>query len=241
MAHEKCPLRGLWYEFPLFLSTKQALSQSVYLGAHYKRGNQLACICVKWHDVEHPCAFLPFCAPFCMFLIGHLQKGSAELGFPWFVLICCEKKSEQIGRNGANRNKSHQIGVFPITRSANWNKSKENGANRNKSGWPPSADPRLGAPVLFLPERPAKPRKFAENCTNVCKKHFRAIPPWIMPLSVSPMYAQYALRIWDWGTERDGGKSAAPRLRESERNRTFANKNERTWAELLSDTTVLWQ
>ena len=48
----------------------------------------------------------------------------------------------------SDRNKSEQIGVLPKTRSANRNKSKENGeigTSQNKSGWPPSADPKSGA------------------------------------------------------------------------------------------------
>ena len=41
--------------------------------------------------------------------------------------MCSDNKSEE---NGANRNKSEQIGVFPKTRSASRNKSEENGEER---------------------------------------------------------------------------------------------------------------
>ena len=47
---------------------------------------------------------------------GTCTKGVGRKGFPWFVLICSENKSEKIGRN---RSKSEQIGAFPKTRTAN--------------------------------------------------------------------------------------------------------------------------
>ena len=71
---------------------------------------------------------------------GNLQKGSAERGFPdlfWFVLKTNRNKSEENGTNrGIPENKerkSEQIG-------------RKRG-NRNKSGWPLSADPKAGAPL----------------------------------------------------------------------------------------------
>ena len=59
-------------------------------------------------------------------IVGDLQKGLAEGGFPDEIVLIC---SEQ--------NKSEQIGVLKKTRNANRNKAEENGTfgtNRNKSG-----------------------------------------------------------------------------------------------------------
>ena len=65
-------------------------------------------------------------------------------------LICSENKSKQIRRK---QSKSEQIGAFQKTRSANQNKSEENGeirTNRKKSGRPPSANSKLGAPIFCV-------------------------------------------------------------------------------------------
>ena len=64
--------------------------------------------------------------------IRDLQKGSAEKGFPRFVLICSEKKL--VKEIGANRNKLEHSGAFSKTRSANRNKLEGKRGNRNKSG-----------------------------------------------------------------------------------------------------------
>ena len=69
-----------------------------------------------------------------------VRKSGICQGFPWFVLLCSENKSEE---TGANRSKSEQIGVFPKTRSANRRKR----GNRNKSeqiGVTPFCRPQIG-------------------------------------------------------------------------------------------------
>ena len=68
-------------------------------------------------------------------VIRGFAKGVGRKGFleSWFVN---RKKSEQIGTNrGIPENKERKSEHVGRKRG-----------NRNKSGWPPSADPRLGAP-----------------------------------------------------------------------------------------------
>ena len=94
--------------------------------------------------------------------------GCGRKGFPWFVLICSKNnKSEQIGRKrnksehiGRKRNKSEQIGAFPKTRRKSQKIGRKRG-NRNKSLWPSSADPKLGAPSLERPHLGASERRSA--------------------------------------------------------------------------------
>ena len=68
-------------------------------------------------------------------------KAVGRKGFLWFVLVCSENKSEQIGRK---RSKSEQIRTnrgIPETRIANRNKSEENGEIGTNRG-----DPLLPTP-----------------------------------------------------------------------------------------------
>ena len=61
-------------------------------------------------------------------------------------LICSDLFWKQIG---TNRKKTEQIGTNRGIPENSKRKSEQIGrkrGNRNKSGWPPSADPRLGAP-----------------------------------------------------------------------------------------------
>ena len=92
---------------------------------------------------------------------------------------CSENKSEQIGTNQGNPEnkvrKSEQIG-----------RKRGIGTNRNKLGWPPSADPKLEAPIA-IPDPPRPPtgvifglmlenvRTDSSNAAKVCRDAMRWI------------------------------------------------------------------
>ena len=83
--------------------------------------------------------------------IGDLQMGSAERGFPdsfWEVLKTNRNRLEDIG---ANRNKSgYSDSEHKERKLEQIGRKRGNRTNRNKSGWPPSADPKSGAPIPTL-------------------------------------------------------------------------------------------
>ena len=144
---------------------------------------------------------LPFsCCPLVFpWIYRGLSKGVGRKGFPWFVLICSENKSEQIGRK---RNKSEQIGVFPKTRSANRNKTgKSEQIGRNR-GDPFLPTPKWGLRIYLMPKGAMQIHEEETNPPQkkVSKESFRAVPEtfWRLFGVPGPEAPKNLLRLFYW-------------------------------------------
>ena len=122
------PRTRTWGAIPPPLA--RGVSQQYLGGTSWKQG--------KWNGYDTSPLRTDYTNTFSEHELWGLAKGVGRRGFPWLVLTYCENNSEGIG---ANRNK---LGI-PLNKKRKSEQIGRKSGIRNKSGWPPCADPKPGA------------------------------------------------------------------------------------------------